>query len=37
MLLEGAKWEAIYETKKLLPDSATVKSEDEKELFDLLK
>lgn len=37
MLLEGAKWEAIYEKSKQLPDPDTVKSEDEKELFDLLR
>lgn len=37
MLLEGAKWEAQYEKSKALPDPETVKSEDEKELFALLR
>lgn len=37
MMLEGAKWEETYEKTKQLPDPATVNSEDEKELFGLLR
>lgn len=37
MLLEGRKWELIYNESKELPDPETVHSEDEKALFRFLR
>ncbi|KAL4448785.1 hypothetical protein ABPG74_012874 [Tetrahymena malaccensis] len=37
MILEGAKWEKIYEERKELPDPARYETEDEKNLYAVLK
>lgn len=37
MILEGAKWEKIYEETKELPDPSSYSTEDEKNLYGILK
>lgn len=37
MILEGAKWEKIYEERQELPDPARYETEDEKNLYAVLK
>ena len=37
MILEGAKWEKVYEETKELPDPARYNTEDEKNLYAVLK
>jgi len=37
MILEGAKWEKIYEETKELPDPEMYSTEDEKNLYIVLK
>lgn len=37
MILEGKKWEIAYETDKSLPDPSKYATEDERELFAVLR